>query len=146
MLGAALEHVLGEFLDEHLGEPFRGRVRERLTRGWDAAVGQPRYGPAGTDVEALIRRLEALSPDELRSLATAGMPDVLDAAPWPADTTPDEDEALRVSSVLAARDVARVVDDVRSTERRSSERGNPRHASRTSSCCAPATRPPNGND
>ena len=121
VLGAALEHVLGEFLDEHLGEPFRGRVRERLTRGWDAAVGQPRYGPAGTDVEALIRRLEVLSPDELRSLATAGMPDVLDAAPWPADTTPEDDEALRVSSVLAARDVARVVED-RSLDRATLER------------------------
>ena len=26
-------------------EPFRERVRERLTRGWEAAVDQPRYGP-----------------------------------------------------------------------------------------------------
>ncbi len=111
VLGAALEHVLGEFLDEHLDEPFRGRVHERLTRGWDAAVGQPRYGPGGADVEALIRRVELLSPAGVRSLAAAATPDVLDAEPWPADTTPEEDEALRVSSVLAARDVARVVGD-----------------------------------
>jgi curved DNA-binding protein CbpA len=107
VVGAALEIVLGEFLDEHLDEPFRGRVRERLTRGWDAAVGQPRYGPAGSDVEALIRRVEGLTPAEVRSLAAASQS--LSEDPWPADTTPEEDEALRVSSDLAARDVARVV-------------------------------------
>jgi hypothetical protein len=109
--GAALELVLGEFLDEHLDEPFRGRVHERLTRGWDAAVGQPRYGPAGADVEALIERVERLSPAELRSLATAAPPDGPGEEPWPSDTNPEDDEALRVSSVLAARDVARVVAD-----------------------------------
>jgi hypothetical protein len=107
VVGAALEIVLGEFLDEHLDEPFRSRVRERLTRGWDAAVGQPRYGPAGPEVEALIRRVERLSPAELRSVA--GAVQSLGDEPWPADTTPAEDEALRVSSVLAARDVARVI-------------------------------------
>jgi molecular chaperone DnaJ len=121
VLGTALEHVLGEFLDEHLDEPFRGRVRERLTRGWDAAIGQPRYGPGGADVEALIRRVELLSPAEVRSLAAAGTPEILDTEPWPADTTPEDDEALRVSSVLAARDVARVVGD-RSLDRATLER------------------------
>jgi curved DNA-binding protein CbpA len=110
VIGAALELVLGEFLDEHLDEPFRSRVRERLTRGWDAAAGQPRYGPAGEDVEALIRRLEQLTPAELRSLATTGASQALGDEPWPADTTPEDDEALRVSSVLAARDVARVIE------------------------------------
>ena len=110
VVGAALELVLGEFLDEHLDEPFRSRVRERLTRGWDAAVGQPRYGPAGADVEALIRRLERLTPAELRSLAATGTSQALGDEPWPADTTPEDDEALRVSSVLAARDVARVIE------------------------------------
>jgi len=109
VVGAALELVLGEFLDEHLDEPFRGRVRERLTRGWDAAVGQRRYGPAGADVEALIRRLERLTPAELRSLAATGTSEALGEEPWPADTTPEDDEALRVSSVLASRDVARVI-------------------------------------
>jgi curved DNA-binding protein CbpA len=110
VVGAALELALGEFLDEHLDEPFRSRVRERLTRGWDAAVGQPRYGPAGADVEALIRRLERLTPAELRSLAATGASQALGDEPWPADTTPEDDEALRVSSVLAARDVARVIE------------------------------------
>jgi curved DNA-binding protein CbpA len=110
VVGAALELVLGEFLDEHLDEPFRSRVRERLTRGWEAAVGQPRYGPAGAGVEALIRRLERLTPADLRSLAATGASQTLGDEPWPADTSPEDDEALRVSSVLAARDVARVVE------------------------------------
>ena len=110
VVGAALELVLGEFLDEHLDEPFRSRVRERLTRGWDAAVGQPRYGPAGAEIEALIQRLERLTPAEIRSLAASGAGLAPGDEPWPADTTPEEDEALRVSSVLAARDVARVVE------------------------------------
>jgi curved DNA-binding protein CbpA len=110
VVGAALEIALGAFLDEHLDEPFRGRVRERLTRGWDAAVGQPRYGPAGAEVEALIRRLERLAPPELRALALTGTSQALGDEPWPADTTPEDDEALRVSSVLAQRDVARVIE------------------------------------
>ena len=109
VVGAALEIVLGEFLDEHLDEPFRGRVRERLTRGWDAAVGQPRYGPAGAEVEALIRRIERLTPAELRALAATGTTQALGDEPWPADTTPEDDEALRVSSVLAQQDVTRVI-------------------------------------
>ena len=49
----ATELVLGDFLDELLSEPFRERARERLTRGWEAAVGQPRYGPNGASVRAL---------------------------------------------------------------------------------------------
>jgi len=116
VVGAALELVLGDFLDENLDEPFRSRVRERLTRGWDAAVAQPRYGPAGPEVEALIARLEQLGPAELRKLASIGANDPLDEQPWPADTSPEEDEALRVSSELAARDVARVIGD-RSVDR-----------------------------
>ena len=109
VLGAAYELVLGDFLDEHLDEPFRGRVRERLMRGWDAAVGKPRYGPNGADVEALIRRAEALDDDDLRRLASTGAPERLGPEPWPSDATPDDDEALRVSSVLAGRDVAAVL-------------------------------------
>ena len=46
---------------------------------------------------------------------------MLDAEPWPADTTPEDDEALRVSSVLAARDVARVVSN-RSLDKATLER------------------------
>ena len=53
--GFGTELVLGDFLDELLTEPFRERARERLTRGWEAAVGQPRYGPNGVAVRALHR-------------------------------------------------------------------------------------------
>jgi hypothetical protein len=109
VLGYASELVLGEFLDAHLDEPFRSRVRERLTRGWDAAIGQPRYGPAGQDVETLIRRVEALDPGELRRLAATGALAELGDAPWPPDATREDDEALRVSSELAGRDVAAVI-------------------------------------
>jgi hypothetical protein len=49
------ELVLGPFLDELLSDPFRERAQERLTRGWDAAVGQPRYGPNGVSVRAPTR-------------------------------------------------------------------------------------------
>ena len=35
ILAAAHEIVLGHFLDEHLTEPFRGRARDRLIRGWE---------------------------------------------------------------------------------------------------------------
>ena len=48
--GFGTELVLGDFLDELLTDPFRERARERLTRGWQAAVGQPRYGPNGVAV------------------------------------------------------------------------------------------------
>ena len=58
--GFGTELVLGDFLDELLTDPFRERARERLTRGWQAAVGQPRYGPNGVAVRALIARLAAL--------------------------------------------------------------------------------------
>ena len=110
VLGPVYEHVLGRFLDEHLDEPFRGRVRERLTRGWDAAVGKPRYGPNGADVEALIRRIEALDEDELRAVARSGASAAVEPEPWPSDATPEDDEALRVSSVLAGRDATLVLE------------------------------------
>ena len=52
--GYATELVLGPFLDELLSEPFRSRARERLTRGWEAAVDRPRYGPNGAGVEGTV--------------------------------------------------------------------------------------------
>ena len=55
------ELVLGSFLDDLLSEPFRERTRERLTRGWEAAVGQPRYGPNGVAVRGLIAAARATS-------------------------------------------------------------------------------------
>ncbi|HLO34723.1 MAG TPA: DnaJ domain-containing protein, partial [Candidatus Deferrimicrobium sp.] len=67
----ATELVLGDFLDELLSEPFRDRTRERLTRGWEAAVGQPRYGPNGVAVRALLERLARLDPAGVAALAAS---------------------------------------------------------------------------
>jgi len=110
--GYATELVLGEFLDELLSEPFRDRARERLTRGWEAAVGQPRYGPNGTSVRALLERLARLDPAGVKALAATVRKAHLEGPtdePWPPGTSPEDDEALRVSSVLAARDAAAAV-------------------------------------
>jgi curved DNA-binding protein CbpA len=106
ILAAAHEIVLGEFLDEHLEEPVRSRVRERLTRGWEAALGQPRYGPNGAAVRRLVERAAALTDDEGRRLGVATRGVRLGDNPWPRGIDPDEDEVLRVSAVLAARDTA----------------------------------------
>ena len=110
--GYGTELVLGAFLDELLSEPFRDRTRERLTRGWEAAVGQPRYGPNGVAVRALIARLSRLDGPGVAALAVApsagGRPFESDE-PWPPGTSPDDEEGLRVSSVLAARDAAAAV-------------------------------------
>ena len=105
-VGYAHELVLGPFLDEHLSGDFRARVRERLTRGWEAAVDQPRYGPNGQAVAAAIERLGALSSDELRRRVppAAVAIDRRGPPPWPPGLTPSEDDALRVSSELARRD------------------------------------------
>lgn len=110
VLGPVHELVLGPFLDDNLDEPFRGRVRERLTRGWDAAVGKPRHGPNGADVEALVSRIESLDAPELRAVAAVAIDEVVEPEPWPSDANPEEDEALRVSSVLAGRDAAGVLE------------------------------------
>ena len=107
----AAELVLGSFLDELLSEPFRARSRERLSRGWEAAIGQPRYGPNGQAVRALIGRLRALDAAGVTALAKHVAGDLLGEEPWPPGTSPDDDEALRVSSVLAARDAAAAVAD-----------------------------------
>ncbi len=103
------ELVLGDFLDELLTEPFRERARERLTRGWQAAVGQPRYGPNGAAVRGLLGRLASLDAAGVAALASTAGRAGLDRQPdepWPPGTSPDDDEALRVSSVLAAQDAA----------------------------------------
>jgi curved DNA-binding protein CbpA len=110
--GYATELVLGPFLDELLSEPFRDRTGERLTRGWDAAVGQPRYGPNGVAVRALIGRLATLDAGGVSALAAtarrAGLDDGRDD-PWPPGFSPEDDEALRVSSILAAQDAAAAI-------------------------------------
>lgn len=104
----AAELVLGPFLDELLSEPFRGRARERLSRGWEAAVGQPRYGPNGVAVRALLGRLRSLDAAAVRGLTDDG-PDSPIEALWPPGTSPEDDEGLRVSSALAAADAATAV-------------------------------------
>ena len=64
----AHEIILGPFLDEHLSEPFRERVRERLARGWEAAVDQPRYGP---NTAAVVRGPRAPPVDAARPTGPA---------------------------------------------------------------------------
>ena len=112
----AHEIVLGPFLDEHLSEPFRERVHERLARGWEAAVDQPRYGPNTTAVSAAIERLRAIPPGrraqlvvEAVSAGTAGGNSA--ELPWPDGLSAVDDDALRVSSSLAQRDAEAIIGD-----------------------------------
>ena len=70
--GYATELVLGDFLDELLSEPFRERARERLTRGWEAAVGQPRYGPNGVVGPGSARAPGAARPGRRRGARGVG--------------------------------------------------------------------------
>ncbi len=60
--GQLADIVLGDALEVILGDPAGPRARERLTRGWEAAVGQPRYGPATAAIGEMLERLRALSP------------------------------------------------------------------------------------
>jgi len=107
-VGYGQEIVLGAFLDEHLSGDFRERVRERLTRGWSAAIDQPRYGPNGPGVTRAIAALRRISADDLRRISTAVArePVTRGGPPWPPGLRPDENDALRVSSELARRDAA----------------------------------------
>jgi curved DNA-binding protein CbpA len=109
VLGYAHELLLGPFLDAHLSEPFRERVRERLARGWESAIDQPRYGPNTEAVRTAIERLRTLGPTDLSRLAGAAPPTGPD--PWPRGLSPTDDDALRVSSALAQRDAAAVLPD-----------------------------------
>ena len=124
-VGYAQELVLGPFLDEHLSPPFRDRVRERLTRGWSAAVDQPRYGPNGPAVAAAIGAIRALPAADVRRVAAAAAADPAGRSgpTWPKGLRPDEDDALRVSSDLARRDaVAALAAPIPAAARRSLER------------------------
>ncbi len=109
LLAAAAEVVLAPFLDDLLAEPFRGRARERLLRAWDASVDQPRLGPNGLAVAALIERVRGWSRVDIAAYLRASTG--VDAAerPWPDALDREEDEALRISAELAARDVAAAV-------------------------------------
>jgi hypothetical protein len=106
LTSVATEIVLGPFLDDTLAEPFRSRARERLLRAWDASLEQPRWGPNGAEVGALRARVAMMTAAEVAALvrASAGIDGT--AWPWPDALDQDEDEALRISSILAARDVA----------------------------------------
>jgi curved DNA-binding protein CbpA len=147
-IGFAHELLLGPFLDEHLSEPFRERVRERLARGWEAAVDQPRYGPNTAIVAGAIERLRALPGGRVAQLAVEAAavgagggyaasnrgrgaasrsgpggvgsgPGSRDL-PWPAGLSPGDDDALRVSSALAQRDaIANLPDPAPALARRS---------------------------
>jgi curved DNA-binding protein CbpA len=124
-VGYAHELVLGPFLDEHLSPPFRDRVRERLTRGWSAAIDQPRYGPNGDAVAAAIAAIGRVTPPDLRRLAAAAAADPAGRSgpTWPKGLRPDEDDALRVSSELARRDaIAALPAPMSAAARRSLER------------------------
>ena len=104
-VGYAQEIVLAPFLDEHLSGAFRERVRERLTRGWEAAVDQPRYGPNSAAVVAALERLASLAPSERTRIAgSAPRVGVPAEQPWPRGLSPTDDDGLRVSSALAQRD------------------------------------------
>lgn len=109
LLGVAAELVLSPFLDDLLAEPFRGRARERLLRAWEASLDQPRYGPNGTAVEAMRERAATLTRGELAAFLRASQGIAGDDRPWPEALDRDEDEALRISALLAARDLAAAV-------------------------------------
>src|SRR5258706_2538153 len=106
-LGVAQDILLGPFLDEHLSGAFRERVRERLTRGWQAAVDQPRYGPNTAAVVAALAAIEAAPPAERARIggqAPRGGVGSGSDFPWPRGLSPQDDDGLRVSSALAQRD------------------------------------------
>jgi hypothetical protein len=106
LIGVVTEIVLGPFLDDTLTEPFRSRARDRLLRAWDASLEQPRWGPNGAEVAALRDRVAAMTPDEVAVFVRASAGVAAEDLPWPDPLDEDEDEALRISSILASRDVA----------------------------------------
>lgn len=98
--------VLEGFLADLLSDPFHERVEERMTRGWLAAVGRSRYGPRSAEVQALVERAGRLTAAEGSALVVAASALGLSDRLWPHGTDPDEDEVLRVSATLAARDAS----------------------------------------
>jgi hypothetical protein len=106
LLAVASEVVLAPFLDDLLAEPFRGRARERLLRAWDASVDQPRFGPNGAAVAAVVECVRAWAPDEIAAFLRGSTGVDAGQRPWPDALDREEDEALRISAELAARDVA----------------------------------------
>jgi hypothetical protein len=118
ILAAAHELVLGGFLDDNLAEPSRGRARDRLMRGWEAAIDQPRYGPNTSIVRRFLERAGGLDGGALDAMVQASGRSRIPADPWPRGLDPEEDDGLRVSSVLAGRDaVAAAARELASLER-----------------------------
>ena len=101
--------MLAPFLDDLLAEPFRGRARERLLRAWDASLDQPRYGPNTDGVATLVERVGALKREELAAFVRGSQGIDGSDRPWPTSLDREEDEALRISALLAARDVAAAI-------------------------------------
>jgi hypothetical protein len=96
--------VLEPFLWYYLADPEP--LLEQMRRGWECAVGLPRYGPNTDEVTALLARLERATPLQARALAAAwdGLGDPL---PWPPDAWEFDFAALEVSAALARRDAGR---------------------------------------
>ena len=109
LLGVTAEVVLASFLDDALAEPFRSRARERLLRAWEASIDQPRHGPNAHVVGAVRDRVAAMSRVELASFLRASQGISGGDRPWPTVLDLEEDEALRISAELAARDTAAAV-------------------------------------
>ena len=109
LLGVAAELVLTAFLDDALAEPFRSRARERLLRAWEASIDQPRHGPNARIVAAVRDRVAAMTRAELAVFLRASQGIAGGDRPWPTALDLEEDEALRISAELAARDVAAAV-------------------------------------
>jgi curved DNA-binding protein CbpA len=109
LLGVAAELILAAFLDDLLAEPFRSRARDRLLRAWDASIDQPRYGPNGDQVAAVRDRTATMTREEVASFLRASQGIAGDDRPWPDALDRDEDEALRISAFLAARDVSAAI-------------------------------------
>jgi hypothetical protein len=101
--------VLEGFLADSLSDPFRERVAERMMRGWEAAVGQQRYGPNTPEVEAIVVRAGRLGDEAARRIVETARGSRLNAVRWPRGTDPAEDETLRISVELASHDVSTAV-------------------------------------
>jgi len=97
--------VLEGFLADSLSDPFRERVAERMMRGWEAAVGQQRYGPNTPEVEAIVVRAGRLGDEAARRIVETARGSRLNVVRWPRGTDPAEDETLRISVELASHDV-----------------------------------------
>ena len=131
ILAAAHELVLGGFLDDNLAEPSRGRARDRLMRGWEAALDQPRYGPNTRVVRRFLERVEGLDAAGLATLVRASGRSRISADPWPRGLDPEEDDGLRVSSALAGRDAVQAAGPMLSTMERTPARRAERLLART---------------